>query len=87
MKKTDLYICYKFEISQTEKIDKEWYYNNAELVLPRLEMQLGLEVVGGKRYVEDICCESSWNSGMENTKEKMTRRMVSTMINVKEIRD
>ena len=50
-------------------------------------MQLVLETVGGKRYVEDICCESSWNSNMENTKEKMTRLIGSTIINVKETYD
>lgn len=50
-------------------------------------MQLVLETVGGKRYVEDICCGSSWNSNMENTKEKMTRLIGSTIINVKETYD
>ena len=57
------------------------------MVQPHLEIQLVLEIVGGKRYVEDICCGSSWNSSMKNTKEKMTRLIGSTMINVKEIFD
>lgn len=85
--KTDLYICYEFEISKIGELDQEWYYKNAESVQPHLEMQLVLETVGGKRYVEDICCESSWNSNMENTKEKMTRLIGSTIINVKETYD
>lgn len=85
--KTDLYICYKFEISNVGEIDQEWYYEHAESVLPHLEMQLVLEIVGGKRYIEDICCGSSWNSSMENTREKMTRLIGSTLINVKEICD
>ena len=85
--KTDLYICYEFEISKIGELYQEWYYKNAESVQPHLEMQLVLETVGGKRYVEDICCGSSWNSNMENTKEKMTRLIGSTIINVKETYD
>ena len=80
-------ICYEFEISKIGELDQEWYYKNAESVQPHLEMQLVLETVGGKRYVEDICCGSSWNSNMENTKEKMTRLIGSTIINVKETYD
>ncbi len=85
--KKDLYIIYKFEVQKEEKVDKAWYLENAESVLPHLEMQLKLEIVGGKRFVEDICCGSSWNISMKNTEGKMTRRIGSTMINVKEIDD
>lgn len=85
--KMNLYIKYAFEISKTGEVNQEWYYKNTESVLPHLEMQLELEIVGGKRYIEDICCGSNWNSSMENTKEKMTRLIGTTIINVKEICD
>ena len=78
------YIHIKREIVDTEELYKNWYKDNIDKIMPRMEFELELETVTGNFYIEKIECGSSWDISMKNTNNTATRAIGVTKIQITE---
>lgn len=73
--KRSLYIYVKREYITDEDKCRQWYVDNMRAIMPHIELELILETKSGERYLEKLKCGSSWDLGMQDVDQTVTRQI------------
>ena len=73
--KRTLYIYVKREYIADEDKCQQWYIDNKRDIMPHIELDLILETKSGERYLERLKCGSSWDAGMQDVEQTVTRQI------------
>ena len=73
--KRTLYIYVKREYIADEDKCQQWYIDNKRDIMTHIELDLILETKSGERYLERLKCGSSWDAGMQDVEQTVTRQI------------
>lgn len=70
------------EFLNDEDLNDTWYEDNAEKIMPHLELCLHLITIDGVDYYEKIKCVSNWKYGMKSDRNGIERELTVLKVDV-----